>query len=53
MTPEFSYDSTDDGCEIEEGGASVVEEVGCRPNELRDSCDDTDGPGKENQDEET
>jgi len=48
VAPEFSYNPTDDGCEIEEGGLSVVEEIGWRPDELSNGCDNTDGPGEEN-----
>lgn len=53
MAPDFSHNCTDNWRQIEEGGLSVVEEVGCGTNELCDGCDNTDGPGEENQDIET
>lgn len=46
MTLEF-HNSTGGGCEIVEGGVSIVE-VGWRANELRNVFDDTDSPGEEN-----
>jgi hypothetical protein len=50
MTPDFSYNCTNNWSQIKEGGLGVVEEVRWGTNELRDGCDDTDGPGEENQD---
>jgi hypothetical protein len=48
MAPNFSYDCSNNWCQIEEGGLSVVEEVRWWTNELRYGCDDTNSPGEEN-----
>jgi hypothetical protein len=53
MTPDFSYNCSNNWCQIEEGSLGIIEEVGWWTNELRDGCDDTNGPGEENQDIQT
>jgi hypothetical protein len=53
VTPEFADDATDDGSKVEERGMGIVEEIGRRTDELCDGRDNSDGPGEEDEDEET
>ena len=53
VAEEFTDDTSNDGGEVEEGCVRVIEEVGGRTDELRYCCDDADGPGEEDKDEET
>jgi hypothetical protein len=53
MTPNFSYNCTNNWSQIKQGGLGVIEEVRWGTNELRDGCDDSDSPGEENQDIQT
>jgi hypothetical protein len=46
VPPDLTDNSTNDRSKVEERGMGVVEEVRWWANELRNSCDDADGPSK-------
>ncbi len=50
VAPDLADDGAGDGGQVEEGGLGVVEEVRGWADELRDGCDDSDGPGEEEHD---
>jgi len=52
VTPELTDNGTYNGCEVEERCVGVVKEIWWGTDELGYGCDDTNGPGEEDEDEE-